>query len=96
MEDMNIEVVPPYMIASKVNIYILSVFAIHESNISNCLHFLMKTLKCHVILTAPLGGVTSTSANNTGMRTFRIDQDFLIEHWHIIYIMPVVFAEIYF
>ena len=22
-------------------------------------------------------------------------QDFLIEHWHMIYIMPVVFAEIY-
>ena len=32
----------------------------------------------------------------TGMRKFRIDQDFLIEHWHMIYIMPVVFAEIYF
>ena len=31
-----------------------------------------------------------------GMRKFRIDQDFLIEHWHMIYIMPVVFAEIYF
>ena len=30
----------------------------------------------------------------TGMRKFRIDQDFLIEHWHMIYIMPVVFAEI--
>ena len=30
-----------------------------------------------------------------GMRKFRIDQDFLIEHWHMIYIMPVVFAEIY-
>ena len=24
------------------------------------------------------------------------DQDFLTEHWHITYIMPVVFAEIYF
>ena len=34
--------------------------------------------------------------DTTGMRKFRIDQDFLIEHWHIIYIMPVVFAEIYF
>ena len=32
----------------------------------------------------------------TGMREFRIDQDFLIEHWQMIYIMPVVFAEIYF
>ena len=32
---------------------------------------------------------------NTGMKKFRIDQDFLIEHWHMIYIMPVVFAEIY-
>ena len=64
MEDMNIEVVPPYMIASKVNIYILSVVATHESNISSCFHFLMQTLKCHVILTAPLGGVTSNSANN--------------------------------
>ena len=32
----------------------------------------------------------------SGMRKFRIDQDFLIEHWHIIYIMPVVFAEIYY
>ena len=31
-----------------------------------------------------------------GMRKFRIDQDFLIEHWHMIYKMPVVFAEIYF
>ena len=31
----------------------------------------------------------------TGMRKFRIDQDFLIEHWHMIYVMPVVFAEIY-
>ena len=30
------------------------------------------------------------------MRKFRIDQDFLIEHRHMIYIMPVVFAEIYF
>ena len=32
----------------------------------------------------------------TGMRKFRIDQDFLIEHWQMMYIMPVVFAEIYF
>ena len=32
----------------------------------------------------------------TGMRKFRIDQDFLIEHWHMIYIMPVVIAEIHF
>ena len=31
----------------------------------------------------------------TGMRKFRIDQDFLIEHWHMISIMSVVFAEIY-
>ena len=31
-----------------------------------------------------------------GMRKFRIDQDFLIEHWHMIYIMSVVFAEIFF
>ena len=31
----------------------------------------------------------------TGMRKFRIDQDFLIEHWHMIYVMAVVFAEIY-
>ena len=30
-----------------------------------------------------------------GMRKFRIDQDFLIEHWHMIYMMPVVSAEIY-
>ena len=30
-----------------------------------------------------------------GMRKFRIDQDFLIEHWHTIYIMAVVFAEIH-
>ena len=34
--------------------------------------------------------------NNIGMRKFRIDQDFLIERLHMIYIMPVVFAEIYF
>ena len=32
---------------------------------------------------------------NAGMRKFRIDQDFLIEHWHMVYIMSVVFAEIY-
>ena len=32
----------------------------------------------------------------TGMRKFRIGQDFLIEHWHMIYIMSVVFAEICF
>ena len=32
----------------------------------------------------------------TGMRKFRIDQDFLIEHCYMIYIMPVVFAEFYF
>ena len=31
----------------------------------------------------------------SGMRKFRIDQDFLIEHWHMIYEMSVVFAEIY-
>ena len=31
-----------------------------------------------------------------GMRKIRFDQDFLIEHWHMIYIMPVVLAEIYF
>ena len=31
----------------------------------------------------------------SGMRKFRIDQDLLIEHWQMIYIMPVVFAEIY-
>ena len=31
----------------------------------------------------------------TGMRKFRIDQDFLIELWHMIYIMSVLFAEIY-
>ena len=30
-----------------------------------------------------------------GMRKFRIDQDLLIEHWHMIYIMSVVFAIIY-
>ena len=32
----------------------------------------------------------------SGMRKFRIDQDFLIKHWHMIYIMSVVFADIYF
>ena len=31
----------------------------------------------------------------TGMRKLRIDQDFLIEHWHMIYILSVVFAKIY-
>ena len=31
----------------------------------------------------------------TGLRKLMIDQDFLIEHWHMIYIMSVVFAEIY-
>ena len=30
-----------------------------------------------------------------GMRKFRIGQDFLIGHWHIMYIMSVDFAEIY-
>ena len=34
--------------------------------------------------------------SDTGMRKFRLDQDFLIEHWHMIYLMTVVFAEIYF
>ena len=33
--------------------------------------------------------------HKAGMRKFRIDQDFLIEHWHKIYVMSVVFAEIY-
>ena len=27
----------------------------------------------------------------TGMRKFGIDQNYLIEHWHMIYIMPLVF-----
>ena len=31
---------------------------------------------------------------SAGMKKFRIDQDFLIEHWHVIYVMSVVFAEI--
>ena len=31
----------------------------------------------------------------SGMRKLRIDQDFLIEHWHMIYLMSVVFAESY-
>ena len=31
----------------------------------------------------------------SGMRKFRIDQDFLIEYWHMMYVMSVVFAEIY-
>ena len=30
--------------------------------------------------------------SDTGMRKFRLDQDFLIEHWHMIYLMTVVFA----
>ena len=43
------------------------------------------------------GHTSSLTTKHTGMRKFRIDQDFLIEHWHMIYIMPVVFfAEIYF
>ena len=34
--------------------------------------------------------------NTTGLlRKFRIDQDFLIKHLHMIYIKSVVFAEIY-
>ena len=33
---------------------------------------------------------------DSGMRKFRIDQDFLIEHWHMIYVMPFVFAQICF
>ena len=40
--------------------------------------------------------ITLCLAFIAGMRKFRIDQDFLIEHWHMIYIMPAVFAEIYF
>ena len=32
----------------------------------------------------------------TCMRKVRIDQAFLIEHWHMIYIMPVVVAVFYF
>ena len=40
-----------------------------------------------------LHGVCQTYS---GMRKFRIDQNFLFEHWQMIYIMPVVFAEIYF
>ena len=31
----------------------------------------------------------------TGMRKLRIDRDYLIEHWHMIYIMSVVFVEFY-
>ena len=37
----------------------------------------------------------SATSSVTGMRKFKIDQDFLIEHWHMIYIMSVVLAEIY-
>ena len=44
----------------------------------------------------PLKKRQNKDLNVTGMRKFRIDQDFLIEHWHMIYKMPVVFAEIYF
>ena len=33
---------------------------------------------------------------HAGMRKFRIDQDFLIEHWRMIYVMPVVLGEICF
>ena len=32
----------------------------------------------------------------TGMRKFRIDQDFLIEHWHMIYIIPDVLLKFIF
>ena len=43
-----------------VNIYILSVVALDETNISaQC-----KTLECHVIYTTPLCGVTSTTTND--------------------------------
>ena len=28
------------------------------------------------------------------MRKIRIDQDFLIEYWHMIYILPVVLLKI--
>ena len=49
-----------------------------------------------VSITAPsVVGTVVITALYTGMRKFRIDQDFLIEHWHMIYIMSVVFAEIY-
>ena len=37
----------------------------------------------------------SSSIQTAGMRKFRIDQDFLIEHWHMIYIMSVVFVDFY-
>ena len=30
------------------------------------------------------------------MRKFGIDQDLQSEHWHMIYIMPIVFADILF
>ena len=40
--------------------------------------------------------VIGSESDSAGIRKFRIDQDFLIEHWHMIYIMSVVFAEIYF
>ena len=40
------------------NIYILSVVALDETNISGCLHFLMQNIDMSQ------GGVTSTSDNN--------------------------------
>ena len=43
-------------------IYILGVDVLDETNISGCLHFSMQNIEWHV--TAPLGGVSSTSANN--------------------------------
>ena len=48
-----------------INIYILTVVVLVETNNSGCLHFSMQKLKYHVLWTQPLGGVMSTPANKS-------------------------------
>ena len=47
-----------------IYIYILSVVALDETNISGSLHFSMQNIEIPCDQTTPLGGVTSTSAND--------------------------------
>ena len=45
----------------KSNINFFCVVALDKTTFSSCLHFLMETLKFHVIQAAPLGRVTTTN-----------------------------------
>ena len=42
-----------------------------------------------ILVLSILNGSSSFLHTITGMRKFLIDQDFLIEHWHMICIMPM-------